>query len=463
MPRQESRDGYPVRSRAKERGARSTRIREHQYRGGNDIVAAELRTILGGDGMSGEQWFVGVDWGSEQHQICVLEGDGKVVGERQVAHSGDGIADLCTWLDKLSGGHLESVHAAIEMPHGAVVEMLLERRVQVYAINPKQLDRFRDRFTVAGAKDDRRDARVLADSLRTDRRSFRHLQVEAPEVIELREWSRMREELKQDRNRLINRLREQLRRYYPQMLELGGDLGAAWFLELWEKAPTPAEAARIRKASIAAILKRNRIRRHDAAGVLHILRQQPLQVSRGTTAAAKAHIESVIIRLRPVTELIDQAHARLDELIAEIVGNDDSTEREEQRDVSILRSMPGIGRIVLATLLAEATQALTARDYHTLRILTGVAPVTWRSGKKCVVMMRRACNKRLRDAMYHWARVAIQHDAASRERYAELRGRGQRHGRALRTVSDRLLRVACAMLRDRTRYDPQHRTARATA
>ena len=110
-------------------------------------------------------------------------------------------------LDKLSGGDLESVYAAIEMPHGAVVEMLLERKVQVYAINPKQLDRFRDRFTAAGAKDDRRDARVLADSLRTDRRSFRHLQVEEPEVIELREWSRMREELKQDRNRLINRMR----------------------------------------------------------------------------------------------------------------------------------------------------------------------------------------------------------------------------------------------------------------
>ena len=125
---------------------------------------------------SDEQWFVGVDWATEQHQICVLEGDGKVVGERQVGHSGAGIADLCRWLEELSGGHLASVHAAIEMPHGAVVEMLLERKVQVYAINPKQLDRFRDRFTAAGAKDDRRDARVLADSLRTDRRSFRHLQ-----------------------------------------------------------------------------------------------------------------------------------------------------------------------------------------------------------------------------------------------------------------------------------------------
>ena len=122
--------------------------------------------------MSTEQWFAGVDWASDQHQVCVLAGDGQVVEERRVAHSGAGIANLCKWLDEVSGGRMASVHAAIEMPHGAVVEALLEREAQVYAINPKQLDRFRDRFTAAGAKDDRRDARVLADSLRTDRRSF---------------------------------------------------------------------------------------------------------------------------------------------------------------------------------------------------------------------------------------------------------------------------------------------------
>ena len=178
--------------------------------------------------MATRQWYVGVDWATEQHQICVLDGDGKVVVERQVAHTGEGIAGLCGWLHELSGGHPASVHAAIEVPHGAVVEMLLERDVQVYAINPKQLDRFRDRFSASGAKDDRRDARVLADSLRTDGRSFRQVQVQSPQVIELRECSRMAEELQQDRNRLTNRLREQLRRYYPQMVELGkGNNGVA--------------------------------------------------------------------------------------------------------------------------------------------------------------------------------------------------------------------------------------------
>jgi transposase IS116/IS110/IS902 family protein len=109
----------------------------------------------------------------------------------------------------------------------------------------------------------------------------------------------------------------------------------------------------------------------------------------------------------------------------------------------ILRSMPGLGRIILAVLLGEVWQPLRRRDYHALRSLSGVAPVTRRSGKTCVVVRRYACNKRLANALYHWARLATQRDAVSRRRYAALRQRGHSHGRALRTVADRLLAVAC--------------------
>ena len=140
----------------------------------------------------------------------------------------------------------------------------------VHSINPKQLDRFRDRFTVAGAKDDRRDARVLADSLRTDGQCFRRLRVDDPTVIELREWSRIVEDLGQERVRLSNRLRQQLLRYYPQMLELAHDVEKDWFLALWELIPTPADAARMRPKKITELLSKHRIRRFDAKhGVDH--------------------------------------------------------------------------------------------------------------------------------------------------------------------------------------------------
>lgn len=165
------------------------------------------------------QWFAGVDWASQTHQVCLIDAGGKIIGERAFVHGGAGLSELCAWLLAMTGAEPTTTAVAIEVPHGPIVEALLERGFHVYAVNPKQLDRFRDRFTVAGAKDDRRDAHVLADSLRTDRHCFRCLAAEDAVVIELREWSRMTEDLQQERNRLANRVREQLWRYYPQALE----------------------------------------------------------------------------------------------------------------------------------------------------------------------------------------------------------------------------------------------------
>src|SRR5467141_2496571 len=149
------------------------------------------------------------------NQVCLVDARGECLGERAVAHGGPGIEELCDWLIARTGATPEVIGVAIEMTHGPVVEALLERGFCVYGINPKQLDRFRDRFTVAGAKDDRRDAHVLADSLRTDRHAFRRLSNDEPVIVQLREWSRMADELQQERARLASRMREQLWRYYP--------------------------------------------------------------------------------------------------------------------------------------------------------------------------------------------------------------------------------------------------------
>jgi transposase len=144
-------------------------------------------------------------------------------------------------------------------------------------------------------------------------------------------------------------------------------------------------------------------------------------------------------------------------LVVKLATSGPSAESEpgqvRQHDAEILASLPGVGRIVLATLLAEAFDALQRRDYAALRSLTGVAPVTKSSGKSRIVIRRQACNDRLSNAMYHWARVAVQHDRTSRAKYTALRGKGHSHGRALRSVADRLLNVACAMLKSGTPFN----------
>ncbi len=373
--------------------------------------------------------------------------------------------ELCSWLLETTGAPPAQIAVAIETPRGPVVEGLLERGFAVFAINPKQIDRFRDRFTVAGAKDDSRDAQVLGHSLRTDRQAFRRLALDNPLVIELREWSRMHDELKQEQSRLANRVRDQLWRYYPQAGEVTDDLAANWFLDLWEKVPTPAQAVRASEKTVARILKVHRIRRIDAAEVLRILRQPPLVVAPGTTEAASAHIRTLAARLRLVNQQIKETERRLDELCVAIEASVETTPGQicEQRDVAILRSCPGLGRITIATLLAEACEPLRRRDYHVLRVLSGQAPVTRRSGKSCIVLQRYACNNRLQNAVYHWSRVAIQHDPISRQRYAALRRRGHSHGRALRGVGDRLLYVLCTLLERQTLFDVDYTSAQQVA
>jgi transposase len=115
--------------------------------------------------------------------------------------------------------------------------------------------------------------------------------------------------------------------------------------------------------------------------------------------------------------------------------------------------------IVAAALLGEAGELLRARDYPALRALTGVAPVTKRSGRRHTVIRRTACHPRLRNAVYHWARVAAMTDPIAKRRYAALRARGKPHGQALRSVADRLLAVLCAMLRSQTDYRTDELTA----
>lgn len=264
-----------------------------------------------------KQWYAGVDWASQSHHVFLTDGDGRKLGERVFRHGGEGLAAMAAWLTATSGAaEGGQIQVAIEVPHGPVVETLVERGFKVHAINPKQMDRFRDRFTLAGAKDDSRDAEVMASALRTDRRCFRLLAVADPVVIELREWSRIAEDIGTERNRLTNRMREQLWRYFPALLELETDLGAEWLLDLWEVVPTPAKAARIREVTIAKLLKRNRIRRFDAAHVLDVLRAPSVEVASGTIEAASAHIATLIARIRLVNRQLKQAHHRLDALTA---------------------------------------------------------------------------------------------------------------------------------------------------
>jgi transposase len=402
------------------------------------------------------QWYVGIDWGHEVHHLCLLDASGLVRATRTVAHTAAAVHEAVQWLGQQTGAAPEAMAVAIETPRGALVDSLLDRCFPVFAINPKQLDRFRDRFTAAGAKDDRRDAWVLADSLRTDAQAFRRVQGDDPLIVELREVRHLVEDLQTDEARLTNRLRDQLYRVDAAWLPLCPAADEPWLWTLLAEAPDPSTWPRLSRRRLARVLRTHRIRRFTVDDVLAGLRAPRLHAAPGVSDAVAHRLRALVPQLQVLHAQRRDAEQQMDRLLNALATAPIAEgEPREHRDVEILQSLPGVGRIVTATMLTEAPGALAGRDYRTLRAYAGTAPVTQRSGKRLhLVTMRYACKPRLRQALYHWARVSLQRDRATRAYYDRVRARGHHHARALRSVADRWLRILVAMLKSRTLYDP---------
>jgi transposase len=400
-------------------------------------------------------WFVGIDWGSAEHALCLMQADGTVVGTRRVPHEARAVYDAVQWLRDHTQAAPAAIAVGIETPRGVLVDTLLEQGFAIFALNPKQLDRFRDRFTVAGAKDDDRDAEVLSDSLRTDRRAFRRVTADDPRIIQLRELCRIVEDLQGEEGRLTNRLREQLYRVDAAWLALSPAADDPWLWAILAETPDPSAWPTLPRRRITAALHAHRIRRVTADEVVTALRQPRLTPAPGVPDAVALRIASLVPQLRLLHEQRRETERQIDRRLAQLAPTEvPDDEPREYRDVEILRSLPGVGRMVTATMLTEVSGPLADRDYPTLRAHAGAAPVTKRSGKRLrVVHMRYACKWRARDAVHHWARVSLQCDPAARAYYQALRARGHQHARALRSVADRWLRILVAMLKAGTLYD----------
>jgi transposase len=425
--------------------------------------------------LAGFRWYVGIDWGNAAHHVSVGDATGAAVGERVFAHTAAGLAEMVIWLVALTQGQLALLAVAIETPRGALVETLLAQGVAVFTLNPKQTDRFRDRFNVAGAKDDDLDARVLRSALHTDGHCFRRVAPEAPEVLQLRELARADADLAEEFTRLTNRVREQVHRLAPEWLTLSPNADDPWFWALLAYAPTPAQAQRLRRGTVARLLRTHRIRRVTADEVWQVWRAPAVRVAEGAAAATAAHLALLLPRVQLVHAQRQQCTKALEAVLAQLAARQEAEPPADPgagpaspaspgpSDVAIVRSLPGAGVRVVTSVFAYAAEAIRTCSGSALRAVTGIAPVTRRTGKRSgkpqppkprEVSMRRACNAHLRNAFYHFARVSVSVDSAADALYAAHRAKGHTHGRALRSVADRWLRILMGMLTTRTLYDP---------
>ncbi len=359
------------------------------------------------------RFFVGIDWAWEEHTICIINREGKILKETVIPHSSAGIAQLRDLLGELEDAPA-SVAVAIETPRGSLVEALVEQQYAVFFLNPRQMDRFRDRHTMAGSKDDRFDALVLADSLRTDAVLFHRVRLDDAALLRLRELSRTEQEIHRDQRRTQNQLTALLNRYFPSLLKLCPGADEPWLWDVLEKTPLPQQAATWSKANLEKLLQKRRIRRFSAESLWQNLQTPPLPLAPGAADAASEHVCWLLPRLQILHQQSKQVAQRVEDLLEQMSKPSDPN---KHRDAEILLSLPGLGRVTGATMLIEGGQALADQDYHALRSLAGTAPVTRRSGKSKYVLMRRCCNPRLRQGLYNYALCSIKEDQRSKQLY----------------------------------------------
>ena len=391
---------------------------------------------------------VGIDWGGGAHQVCRLDGE-EEPKQRVFPHTSEGLNALVAFVAE---GDVppEQMLIGIEVNHGAVVEALLAKKLPVSSVNPKVLDRLRDRFFPAGAKDDRRDAFILASCLESDAHAFRKIETGHEENLRLQAATRLRGDLKAEFGADANRLWNELREYRPGLLTLCAGADEPWLWALIEKAPSPTQGAKLTRASIGAVLKRHRIRRLTAEAVQTVLRSDVLSLR-------SAYIESHVARALVLTARLKLAQSQIDKIEKEIktalAERVESEEQTKRRDLTILLSLPGFGTVITATALGESGEAFERRDYIALRSHCGVAPITKQSGGSRYVSMRQFCQPRLRVAIHIAAMQAIRTDPKFRDLYERARARGHTVGRALRNIGDRLLCLAVHLLRKNMLYD----------
>ncbi len=404
--------------------------------------------------MSEHRFYVGVDLGNTHHAVCIVDGTRKVIKQKTVANDRsviEFITEVC------SATAPAEIAVALEDKNNVVTDALLALGFGVFTINPKQVDRFRDRHSVAGAKDDRRDALVLATSLVTDQMAFRGLPAPDDNAVVLGSKVHELDRLDEEHRRLSNQLRAALLRFFPALLALCEAADQPWFWALAQLLGDADNAARVKKTSIASLLKTHRKRVITLEQVVDVVTRQHLRPTPAVRRAGRESVGRIVQQLR----LLEKLRTALKKGLNDLQESMKSPDPAAPSDVDILRSIPGVGPKTTAALLAHAGALLRAGELSTVRGMCGVAPVTRQSGKSHSVTMRYACNAALREAVFHAANAAARYDAYFKHLYASLAARGHHHARILRGLGDRMMHIVVAMFRSRTLYVPRTTPAAA--
>ncbi len=396
-----------------------------------------------------ERYYLGVDWADEFHQVWVSDPEGKKVTEKKVVENVEGLAEFGRFLDESRAKEIE-LWAAIEKPNGRIVDFLLDHGVVVYAVNPKALDRARDRFRMSQSKTDSFDAYVLAQFLRTDHGHLRALKPNSDPAQELKLLTRDQQRLVRQKTRLLNQLTTTLKEYYPRPLEVFSDLETNIALDFLKQYPTPHDLSKLTRRQWNRFSKRDHhLGEQRAQELWEKLNQPQLKVPEHVVRAKAQLLRVLLAQLEPLRNAVESYNERVRSFFASMPA------------AELVKALPGAktGTIV-ATLWAELGDAKDRwESFRHLQAEAGVVPVTKASGKSRVVQFRFSCNKVMRHAAYWLAFVSLNRTEWANHYYRDQRAKGHSHHQALRALGAKWLKIIFVMWRDHKPYDENYHLA----
>jgi transposase len=388
--------------------------------------------------------YAGVDWATDAHAVCVVDGEGRVVAEFDVAHTAEGLGELCGRVQ-----HAGVARVAIERPDGPVVDALLAAGLEVVVVASRSVKALRERYGTSGNKSDRSDAYVLADCLRTDGHRWRSLVPDSPATVTLRTHVRARKDLVETRVAVANQLRAHLRTVFPGAVGLFRHIDSPISLRFLERFPSATRAGWLSEKRLGAWLRANGYCGRKTPGELqaHLLAAPAGLVGDDGDARGAITLAYVAV-LKTLRSQIEELNTRLTELL------------DAHPDEAIFRSLPRCATVRAATLLAEIGDC-RARfpDPESLACLAGVAPSTRTSGRHRAVTFRFSSDKKLRDALCDFAGDSWRGNAWAEARYRGLRQAGKTHPHAERILARSWTHIIWRCWQDGTPYDPSRHGA----
>ncbi|MFV2064252.1 MAG: IS110 family transposase [Chloroflexota bacterium] len=394
--------------------------------------------------------YVGIDWASTEHAICIVDAAGRVIDRFTIAHSAEGFERLIGRLARQAEPAVLPV--AIERPDGRLVDRLLEAGHPVVPVKTTAIKAWREAEVGSGAKSDPGDAKVIADYLRLREHELRPLRPFSEQTRALRAVVRARTDLVDARVAAGNQLRATLAACWPGAGDLFADVSSAISLAFLERYPTPTAAARLGEARMAMFLRKHGYSgRRSPAELLERLRAAPAGLDDGPESEARADAILAMVR---VLRALNRSLRDLDRSVVAHLG--------EHPDAEVFRSLPRAGQVNAAQMLAEWGDTREAYDGpEAVAALSGMAPVTRRSGKHLAVGFRWACNTRFRNAMATFADNSRHASPWAAMVYRDALGRGADHPHAVRILARAWIRVIYRCWIDGVPYDPsRHGAAR---